>query len=158
MVINAVYPVLMASSGQPPVTVTFTGDAFHWLSPVTGNTVVLDNRFGPVPKAAYARMRVLSTVMTTDSALFRVVVTDDGPTNYVVLGYLRNSAPGSQYIANDIVDFTGQFNMLFGSLVLGTPPEKSLGWQLAGDNTHPVIIHNVRFEIGWMVPSGGGNG
>jgi hypothetical protein len=122
------------------VTVTLPGDTYHWLSPVTGNTVQLPQLF---PIAGYARLRVMSTVQAPNTAIFRVVVCDDGPDNIFPLAWLTNSRPGPGNISNDAIDFTAALNG-------HRPIQANLGWQMAGDNTHPVTIYNVRFEIGWL--------
>jgi len=144
MLIPAVYSLIMGEAGQAPLTMLVDGADYHWASPITPNTVQIETAYGPLPTVAYARWRVCSTVQGPSQAVFRLVSCDDGPYNLVPLAYLYNGNPGASNISNDAVIFTDALNALIAAGV-----RKNIGWQLAGDNTHPVVIYNVRIEIGW---------
>jgi len=146
-VIPVVYTLLSGGeNGQAPLQMLVDGSAYHWASPVTPNTWQIEPQWGCLPPASYAIFRVNSQVQTSDSALFRLAAFDDGLVNPIPLAYLTNSRPGGGRISNDGVLFTDPLNA-----VLALNTHKNIGWQLAGDNTHPVIVYNVRCEVGWQI-------
>jgi|RhiMethySRZTD1v2_1073278.scaffolds.fasta_scaffold10230_13 hypothetical protein len=141
-----VVPVVYDLLPQAPVEMLVSGDEYHWASPVTNHIWVVNPEHGALPDVAYALMRIQSRVETSESALFRLAAYDSGPSNPIPLAWLRNSHPGEGRISSDGVYFEAGLRQ-----ILALNQYKQLGWQMAGDSTHPVTIFDVRLEIGWRV-------
>lgn len=141
-----VIPTVIQLLPRSPYTMTVPGDNFYWPSPITAHQFHMEGV--TYPRVSYALFRVQSSVVYSNSALFRLSAWDSGPTNPTPLAWVTNAHPGGGNISSDSAYFTNGLQQILDA---GVP--KNLGWQLAGDGTTPVTIYDVRLEIGWEVPT-----
>lgn len=135
----------------------YNGNAFHWPGTcVTAHQAVF--RFSePHLLLKRATWRVCWSIVSpqgiynTGRYITRLVHADNGPTNLVEMAQIdsnnNNPINPDHRVFNRPIDITAQMNQL---IAVGV--DKTVGFQITGDNCNMVEMSSVRLELEWIVP------